>query len=159
MNPLWSWTITILGLASTWLLAHHKTAGWPVAITTNLTWTAYAIHTNQQAFIVSAVAYTALNIHGWQKWTTMPPTPSPGGLQAHRTADGGLAVTFAPHTILINNALITTIRDNGPTAHLRLTHPDTLEIWANETAETPLEKYHLDTLLPTDTWIATRTRK
>ena len=161
MNPLWSWTITILGLTSTWLLAHHKTTGWPTAITTNITWITYAIQTHQPTFILAAGAYIALNIHGWRTWHhDNKPHPQPLQHLFHTTRrnNGTLHLTTTPPTIIIDAGLITTLTTHGETPHLKLTKSpqgEILEIRETPDTKKPTAKYKLTTHIPADAWTAT----
>lgn len=69
MIPVW-WSIALaaIGIAGLWLAGKGLWQGWAVGIAAQLLWIAYAIATAQPGFIVSALAYGAVNTLNLVRW-------------------------------------------------------------------------------------------
>jgi hypothetical protein len=68
MNPLWSWTLTAVGVAGLYLAGRKVWWAWFVGLGAQGLWLAYAIASVQYGFIASAFAYGwvyALNGSRW----------------------------------------------------------------------------------------------
>jgi hypothetical protein len=67
---LWSWGLMIVGVTGIYLAGRGGRAviaGWIVGINAQLMWFAYALATKQYGFIVSAIAYGAVNVINLRK--------------------------------------------------------------------------------------------
>ena len=64
----WSWLLTAVGVFGLWVAGSRKRWGWAVGVGAQLLWTAYALHTHQYGFLVSALAYGTVYIRNWRNW-------------------------------------------------------------------------------------------
>lgn len=63
------WLITVLGLASTWLLSRRNRYGWIANAASQVVWLYVAVVTRQWAFVIPSFAYGYLCIRGWIGWS------------------------------------------------------------------------------------------
>lgn len=68
MNPWWSIALTAGALVSCWLVGDRRRVGYLVAIALQAVWLAYAVATEQWAFIASATVFAVVNTRNYRKW-------------------------------------------------------------------------------------------
>lgn len=68
MAGWWSVVLTALALTSTVLIGNKRTIGWAIASTSQILWVAYAMVTEQWAFIISAVLFGIMNARNYRRW-------------------------------------------------------------------------------------------
>lgn len=68
MNQWWSWILTAIGITGLYLVGKKSLWGWIVGIGVQLLWIAYAVATQQWGFIISALAYGAINLRNYIRW-------------------------------------------------------------------------------------------
>lgn len=69
MSPLWSWALTVVGLACFWLAGRKVWWAWYVGLAGQFTWLAYSLLTEQWGFLVGVVAYSWVYSNNAIKWT------------------------------------------------------------------------------------------
>lgn len=69
MTPLW-WSVMLaaIGILGIWLAGRKSHIGWGIGLGAQFLWIAFAIHTEQYGFILSAVAYGFIYALNWRKW-------------------------------------------------------------------------------------------
>lgn len=68
MPQYWSWILTAVGVVGLYLAGSKSRWGWAVGIGAQVLWFAYAIHTRQYGFLVSAFAYGFVYIRNFRAW-------------------------------------------------------------------------------------------
>lgn len=53
----WSWLLTAVGICGLWAAGSRKSWGWLIGLGAQVLWIAYALHSRQFGFLVSALAY------------------------------------------------------------------------------------------------------
>lgn len=66
---LWSWVLTIIGLAGFFLAGRKVWWCWYVNIANQFIWAIYALLTSQLGFLVGVVAYTFVFVQNARNWT------------------------------------------------------------------------------------------
>jgi hypothetical protein len=64
----WSWLLAAVGVTGLYLAGSKRKAGWVIGIAVQSLWIAYAVHTRQWGFIVSALAFGWVNTRNLIKW-------------------------------------------------------------------------------------------
>lgn len=81
MSVWWSVALTVIGVTGLFLVTHKLRAGFVVGLAVQVLWIVYAVVTGQWGFIGSALAYGAVNVLGWCRWSAARPQVTTG---AHR---------------------------------------------------------------------------
>lgn len=68
MNPWWSIALTVGALVSCWLIGDRRRVGYLVGNALQAGWLAYAVVTEQWAFVLSAVVFVVVNTRNYRKW-------------------------------------------------------------------------------------------
>lgn len=68
ISQWWSIALTLIGLAGLVLTMRKHIAGPIVGASVQVLWIAYALVSDQPAFIVSALAYAGVNVYGIMRW-------------------------------------------------------------------------------------------
>ena len=66
---LWSWVLSLIGVAGFWLAGRKVWWCWYVNIANQIIWTAYALITEQWGFLVGVAVYSWVFIGNAAKWT------------------------------------------------------------------------------------------
>lgn len=66
----WSWLLGACGVAGLYLAGRRSPWGWGVGVAVQFLWLAYALVTRQWGFIVTAVAYGAVNAKNLHRCVT-----------------------------------------------------------------------------------------
>ena len=69
MMSVWSWLLSIVGVAGFWLAGRKVWWAWYVNIANQALWTAYALVTAQWGFLVGVVVYTWVFVGNARRWT------------------------------------------------------------------------------------------
>lgn len=69
MNELWSWALTLVGVACFWLAGRKVWWAWYIGLAGQITWAAYSIVTQQWGFMVGVVLYTFVYSKNAYAWT------------------------------------------------------------------------------------------
>lgn len=64
----WSWVLAAIGVAGLYLTTRRDWRGYLIGAVVQVLWVAYAVTTQQWGFILSAVAYGAVNALGIVRW-------------------------------------------------------------------------------------------
>lgn len=64
----WSYLLAGVGITGLWLAGNHRRAGWLIGVGVQLLWITYAMASDQHGFILSALAYGAVNARNMIKW-------------------------------------------------------------------------------------------
>src|SRR6266540_4596118 len=89
---LWSVALSGLGLVGLGLAGRRSYWGWVLGLVDEALWVAYAIHSRQWAFCVSALAYSwvyACNLRAWRR--DAHATERPGRVRHRARRTGGIA--------------------------------------------------------------------
>lgn len=69
MNDLWSWVLTLVGLAGFYFAGRKVWWAWYINIANQILWLAYSIVTQQWGFLVGVFFYTAVFVKNAYEWT------------------------------------------------------------------------------------------
>jgi nicotinamide riboside transporter PnuC len=69
MSELWSWALTLVGVACFWLAGRKVWWAWYVGLAGQITWAAYSLVTQQWGFLVGVVLYTVVYSKNAYAWT------------------------------------------------------------------------------------------
>ncbi|MBE7953607.1 hypothetical protein ILP86_04640 [Microbacterium sp. R1] len=69
MTELWSWALTLVGVACFWLAGRKVWWAWYVGLAGQITWAAYSLLTQQWGFLVGVVLYTVVYSKNATAWT------------------------------------------------------------------------------------------
>lgn len=73
----WSWLLTTVGVVGLYFAGSGKRLGWAIGLGAQILWLAYAVHTAQWGFLVSAGAYGFVYARNWYRWRrAQRPTPT-----------------------------------------------------------------------------------
>ena len=67
--------LVLAGLAVMYLLAHRNRWGWVLSLLNQTVWLALAYVSNNWGFLLGAVAFGAVAVHGWFQWKPIPVPP------------------------------------------------------------------------------------
>jgi hypothetical protein len=65
---LWSWGLTVVGIAGIFLVGQKTIWGWWVLLLNESLWVIYALNTEQYGFIVAAIAYGVVYVKSYLGW-------------------------------------------------------------------------------------------
>lgn len=65
----WSIFLAVIGVTGLYLTTQKNVLGFAIGVGVQILWVVYALATGQYGFILSALAYGAVNIIGLRKWT------------------------------------------------------------------------------------------
>lgn len=63
---IWSWVLTIVGVASLFLAGSRPRVGWPLALLNQILWAVYSIVTDQWGFLAGAACYAVVFARNWR---------------------------------------------------------------------------------------------
>jgi hypothetical protein len=66
---LWSWVLSLIGVAGFWLAGRKVWWAWYVNIANQAIWTVYALVTEQWGFLVGVAVYTWVFVGNAIRWT------------------------------------------------------------------------------------------
>jgi nicotinamide riboside transporter PnuC len=72
VNPWWSAILTAIGVTGLYLVTCKRREGFALGVVVQVLWIAYAVATRQWPFIISALAYGAVNVVGWRRFAPSP---------------------------------------------------------------------------------------
>jgi hypothetical protein len=99
----WDMLLTFVGLAGIWLAGSKRKVGWAIGVSVQVLWVVYALDTDQEWFVLSAVAYATLYGRNWWRWRReerrrVPPVPIEDVVDGYR--DGYKIDEFDPARIV-----------------------------------------------------------
>lgn len=68
MSQWWSFILMAVGILGLYLAGKKNLYGWAILIGAQFLWIAYALATKQWGFIISALAYGAVNLRNYLRW-------------------------------------------------------------------------------------------
>lgn len=71
-----------MGVFGLWLVGRKLSAGWAVGIGAQALWAVYALATRQYGFMLSVIAYSAINVKNWRAWRAQERSVEPWAASA-----------------------------------------------------------------------------
>ena len=68
MNPVWSWSLSIIGVIGIYLTGRKKWQGFLVGVVNELLWVIYSMETKQYGFILGSTIYISIYLFNINKW-------------------------------------------------------------------------------------------
>jgi hypothetical protein len=68
MSQWWSWLLTSIGVTGLYLAGKRSLWGWVIGFSVQFLWLGYALVSRQWGFIVSSIAYGAVNLRNLIRW-------------------------------------------------------------------------------------------
>lgn len=65
----WSWLLTAVGVTGLWFAGRKSRWGWAIGLAAQVLWITYAVVSAQLGFVVSALAYGAVNARNLWLWS------------------------------------------------------------------------------------------
>ena len=76
MIEYWSYILAPFGLIGLWMSGSRNRWGWALFIGTQILWLTYAVQTRQWGFVPGSLAYGAIYLRNFIRWSDKPAGPT-----------------------------------------------------------------------------------